>query len=189
MKKLNVFQRNDLKKGATNKIRREGNVPGVVYGRGQSNEMIYVNGDELKAILRNLKSGLLATTLFELHEGKKTFRAIVKDIHYHAVSYAIQHIDFLAVDDAKPVNVNVPIQIVGAADCAGVKLGGFVRQVIRSLEVNCLAKDIPTEFTLDVRDLNISESKRLSDIAMPASVRPNGRMNEVAVVIAKGKAA
>ncbi len=57
------------------------------------------------------------------------------------------------------LRVNVPIQLVGTADCAGVKLGGFLRQVIRSLKVSCLPKHIPQEFTFDVRDLNIAQSK------------------------------
>lgn len=189
MKKLTIFQRKDLKKGATNQIRREGNVPAVIYGFGRENEMITVSGSELQAILRNLKSGLLSTTLFELHDGKKVQKAIVKDIHYHRVSYAVTHIDFVAVQDNQPVTVNVPIQVEGAADCAGIKLGGFLRQVLRTLKVSCLPKDIPSEFVFDVRELNVGESKRLSDLPIPSSVRPLGRMNEVAVVIAKSKAA
>jgi large subunit ribosomal protein L25 len=83
------------------------------------------------------------------------------------------------------VTVNVPIQILGLADCVGIKLGGFLRQVIRSLKVSCLPKHIPQEFELDVRDLNVGQSKRLSDIAIPGTARPIGRMSEVAVVIAK----
>jgi len=64
-------------------------------------------------------------------------------------------------------------------------LGGFMRQVIRALKVSCLPKDIPQEFVLDVKDLSIAQSKRLSDIELPSSVRPLARMNEIAVVIAK----
>lgn len=188
MKKLTVFQRNDLKKGETNKIRREGNIPGVIYGKGKPNEPVYVKGDEFNAVLRNMKGGLLATTVFELHEGNQRRKAIVKDIQYHRASYAIEHLDFAAVDDKQPVTVNVPIQVVGAADCPGIKLGGFLRQVIRALKVTCLPKDIPSEFVVDISKMNIAESLRLSDIQIPHAVRPLGRMNEVAVVIAKAKA-
>jgi large subunit ribosomal protein L25 len=112
-------------------------------------------------------------------------KAIVKDIHYHVASYAIEHIDFAILDPHREVTVNVPITILGLADCVGVKLGGFMRQVIRALKVSCLPKHIPKAFELDIRDLNVAQSKRLSDIAIPDSVRPLGRMNEVAVVIAK----
>ncbi|HEX2582885.1 MAG TPA: 50S ribosomal protein L25 [Chlamydiales bacterium] len=185
MKKLTVYPRKDLKKSETNRIRREGNVPGILYGQGHPNETIWIQGEELQAILRNLESGLLATTTFELHDGKRILKAIVKDIHYHVASYAIEHIDFAILDPHREVTVNVPITILGLADCVGVKLGGFMRQVIRALKVSCLPKHIPKAFELDIRDLNVAQSKRLSDIAIPDSVRPLGRMNEVAVVIAK----
>jgi large subunit ribosomal protein L25 len=185
MKKLTVYPRKDLKKSETNRIRREGNIPGVLYGQGHKNETIWIKGEEIQAILRNLESGLLATTTFELHDGKTILKAIVKDIHYHVASYAIEHIDFAILDPHREVTVNVPITILGLADCVGVKLGGFMRQVIRTLKVSCLPKHIPKSFELDIRDLNVAQSKRLSDIAIPDSVRSMGRMNEVAVVIAK----
>ncbi|MBS0626044.1 MAG: 50S ribosomal protein L25 [Verrucomicrobia bacterium] len=184
--KLSVFKRTAGKKSEIKKIRREGNVPGILYGVKQEVQNIYIKGDELQAIFRGLKSGLLPTTIFELHDGHKLVRAIVKDIHYHPTQYSVEHIDFVVLEDKTPVNINVPIQILGAADCPGIKLGGFMRQVIRTLKVNCLPKDIPQEFTLDIRDLQVAQSKRLSDISIPESVRPLAKsMNEVAVVIAK----
>jgi len=184
--KLSVFPRNFGKKSEINKIRREGNVPAVFYGRDQSIKSVFIKGDEFHAILRALKPGLLATTVFELHDGnKKVVKALVKEIQYHPVNYSVLHIDFLMIDEKVPVAVNVPIQITGVAECAGVKLGGFMRQVIRALKVKCLPKDLPQEFSLDVTQLGIAQSMRLSDISIPDRVKPLGKMNEVAVVIAK----
>ena len=88
-----------------------------------------------------------------------------------------------------PVTVSVPLEVLGSAECAGVKLGGTLRQVIRRIKVSCLPKDIPHVFQIDVRDLGIAQSKRLSDITMPHGVRSLSAMSEVAVVVAKGKAA
>ncbi len=184
--KLAVFKRTAGNKSENKKIRREGNVPGILYAKNQEVQNIYIKGDELQAIFRGLKAGLLPTTVFELEDGQSRVRAIVKDIHYHPTSYAVQHIDFVILEDNTSVNVNVPIQILGSAECPGIKLGGFLRQVIRTLKVNCLPKDIPQEFTLDIRDLQLTQAKRLSDISVPESVRPLAKsMNEVAVVIAK----
>lgn len=183
--KLSAFPRALGKKSEVNKIRREGDVPAVIYGRDQSVKTVFVKGDELQAILRNMKSGLLATTVFELHDGKHVTKVLVKDIQYHPVSYAVLHLDFLIIDEKTPVSVNVPIQIAGLAECAGVKLGGFMRQVIRSLKVECLPGDLPQEFTLDVTQLGLAQSMRLSDIVIPEGIKPLGKMNEVAVVIAK----
>lgn len=183
--KLAVQKRTLGKKGDTNKLRREGNIPGIIYGNNEAGTPIAVKTEEVQAILRNMKPGLLATTVFELQEGQKKLKALVKDIQYHVATYDVVHIDFALVVEDKPVTVNVPIQMIGAADCVGVKLGGFIRQVIRTMKVSCLPKHIPQEFTIDVRELNIAESKTLSDVAIPSNVRPLGKMDEVAVIVGK----
>lgn len=184
--KLSLFKRTPGNKSENKRIRREGNVPGILYGLKQEVQSIYINGEELQAVFRSLKPGLLPTTVFTLEDGGKKCQAIVKDIHYHPTTYAVEHIDFVVLEANTPVNINVPIVVLGAADCPGVKLGGFLRQVIRTLKVNCLPKDIPQQFSLSIHDLQLAQSKRLSDISIPASVRPMAKsMNEVAVVIAK----
>jgi large subunit ribosomal protein L25 len=183
--KLEYFSRITGKKGEISKVRREGGIPAVLYGMNRSVESIFVKKEEVDGLLRNMKPGLLATSVLELHHGGKHLKVLVKEIQYHRTSYAIEHIDFIAVDDKAPVSVNVPIHIVGAGECVGVKLGGFIRQAIRTLKVSCLLENIPQEFTLDVREMEITHSKRLSDIAMPAGVKPMGKLNEVAVVIVK----
>ncbi len=183
--KLKVQKRTTGKKGETNKLRREGGVPAVLYTSEGVSTAVSLDGDELKAILRNMRPGLLSTTVFELSLDGKPIKAIVKDVQYHVASYDVEHIDFLQLTNDKPVNVNVPIQLVGAADCSGVKLGGFLRQVIRFLKVTCLPKHIPQELSVDVRDLAIAESKRLSDVQMPAGVTPRAKMDEVVVIVGK----
>lgn len=183
--KLTVNHRKDLKKSETNQIRREGDIPAILYGKGQTNQNIFIKGNEFQEFKRTLKNGLLATTIFELKDGDHLRKAIVKDVHYHPTTYSVMHLDFLALEENEMVTVNVPIQVTGVADCVGIKLGGTLRQVIRSIKVKCLPKNIPQEFVLDVADLDLGKSRRLSDIAMPSSVSPIAKMNEVAVVIAK----
>ncbi|MBF8262700.1 MAG: rplY [Parachlamydiales bacterium] len=187
--KLTLTKRTSATKSAIKTIRREGNIPAVIYGLGQAVEKITIKGEEFRAILRNLPQGQLATTVFELHLGGKASKAIIKDIQYNVASYDVEHIDFVLLSNDKNVTINVPIQVVGIAECPGIKLGGTLRQVIRTLKVTCLPKDIPSEFQVDIRDLNITQSKRLSDIAISEKVRPLALMSEVAVVIAKGKVA
>lgn len=183
--KLSVTKRTAGKKGEINRLRREGNIPAIIYGHNEPGIAVSLKAEEIQSILRNLKAGLLATTIFELElEGKKV-KAIVKDIQYHVASYDVLHIDFALLKDDQPVTVNVPIQVIGAADCAGVKQGGFIRQVIRSLKVSCLPRHIPQEFSIDVKDLNISQSKTLGDIQISASVKPIARLSEVVVLVGK----
>lgn len=183
--KLSVFPRTNEKKSDARKVRREGKIPAIFYGRNQEIRNLSVKRDEFETVLRKIKPTLLPTTLFELSEEGKTYKVLIKEVQYHPATYAIQHIDFVFISDREPVKVSVPIQILGTAECVGIKLGGFARQVIRSLLVVCLPKDIPAEFTIDIRELNIAQAKRLSDIAIPAGVRALAKMDEVAVVIAK----
>ncbi len=145
--KLTLAKRTGSTKGEIKKIRREGNIPAVLYGSGSSVEKVFVKGDEFNAILRNLKQGLLPTTLFDLElEGKK-YQAVIKDIQYNAATYAVEHIDLFLLfqrqarlrqcaDSDSRESLNVP----------GIKLGGTLRQVIRSLKVACLPHQIPSEF-------------------------------------------
>jgi large subunit ribosomal protein L25 len=172
-------------KGDAKRIRREGNIPAVLYGDNKAGQTVTLNGEEMQTILRNMKPGLLSTTVFLLEDGKKQHRAVIKDIQYHFTSYAIEHIDFALLTEQKPISLNVPIVLAGVADCVGVKLGGFVRQICRTLKVNCLPKDIPQEFVLDVRNLNVGQSLKLSQIAMPANVRPMAKLDQIAVAVGK----
>ncbi len=183
--KLTITKREHKGKASVKQARRDGDVPAVMYSSGKSCEMILVNGTELGTILREMKSGLLPTTVFELEMDGKVRRAIIKDIQYDVTSYRVTHIDFEELFDGTPVHVKVPIQCAGTGDCVGVKLGGFLRQVIRFVKVECLPQSIPQSFSVDVRNLGIRQSKRLSDIAFPQGVRPLAPLQEVVVVVAK----
>jgi large subunit ribosomal protein L25 len=189
--KLPLKKRTGAVKSEVKNIRKEGNIPAILYGATKQPENIVVPGIEFQTGMRNLKlkNERLATTIFELELDGVTMKALVKDIQYHPATYEILHLDFILLSDDKLVTVNVPIHVSGVAECPGIKLGGTLRQVIRSMKVSCLPADIPKEFKIDIRELGLSQSKRLSDIEVPAKVRPMALMNEVALVIAKGKGA
>lgn len=183
--KLTVSKRAEVKKSATKKIRREGDIPAVLYSSGRPSELLSANGVEFDAILREMKPGHLPTTIFSLKFGKEERRAILKDIQYHLTTYKVSHLDFEELAEGVKVTVKVPILCTGVAESVGIKLGGFLRQVIRYVKVECLPKHIPSEFLVDVRDLAVGQSQRLSDIEMPEGVRPLANLEEVVVVIAK----
>lgn len=184
--KLNVTSRNAAKKSESNQLRRSGAIPAVIYSKSGSSENIAIDAKEFSTLLRQVKPGHLATTRFELElAGSKSRPAIVKDIQYNPVNYDVVHIDFEILDDKHEINVNVPIECIGAMDCVGVKLGGVVRQVIRGLKVRCFPKDLPESFKLDIRNMSMRDCKRLKDLEIPNTVRPLVDLNEVVVVIAK----
>lgn len=183
---LKLHERDSSKKSQTKRLRREGLIPCAIYQKGKEAEVVAVRDDEFSAHLRGLVPGRLATTIFLLEDknGKKR-KAILKEIQYEPTTYKVRHLDFEELHDDVIVKIKVPIEFTGVADCIGVKLGGVVRQVIRHLRVACLPKDIPSVFTMDIRNMQLAESKRLSDLTIPETVRPIAVLKEVAVVITK----
>ncbi len=186
---LPVTPRESGKKSETKKLRREGNIPAILYASGKEGKSITVDGRAFQKILRELPSGGLATQIFTLKQEGKEVKALVKDIQYKCTNYQIHHLDFVQIDEKVPVKVRVPLRCTGVAECAGIKLGGVLRQTIRQVRVSCLPKDIPSCFELDVREMSMGKAKKLSDIAIPKAVRPLVSLDEIALVIAKGKVA
>ena len=137
--------------------------------------------------MRHVAPGRLPTTVFTLDNGAgKGRRAIIKDIQYDPVSYRVIHIDFEELHDKVPVKVKVPIVIQGEMDSAGIKLGGMIpRIVIRNVKVECLPKDIPTFFVVNVKDMVVGDVLKLKELDMPKTVRPLMKMDSVAVSMVK----
>ncbi len=184
--KLNIKKRNAEKQSDVNTLRREGFIPAVFYSKSRPTENVAVAKSEFDAFMRQLKTGRLATTKLTLIlEGGQERQAIVKDIQYNVTTYNVIHLDFEELLADTKVRVNVPIECIGMADSPGVKLGGVLRQVIRSLRVECLPKDLPEDFKLNVSSLNMRESQRLKHIKLPAGIRPVVDLEEVAAVIVK----
>ncbi len=173
------------KRSENNRVRREGNIPAVLYSSDTTNENISVDGVEFAEAMRKMIPGRLSTTKFMLVENGKEVPAIVKEIQYHPTTYQIMHMDFERLLPGVPVTLNIPVEFSGAAECNGIKLGGFLRTVVRQVKVSCAPDKIPDVFTIDVRNLSIGQSERLSNIQMPEGVKPLTSLNEVAVVIAK----
>lgn len=184
--KLEIVPRAINKKSEINKLRREGFIPVVLYVRGKEGETFAIKSSAYTALLKNVKPGHLPTTIFTLVDEKgKERRAVVKEIQYKVTTYEVIHLDFEELLDDQKINIKVPIECVGAAECAGIKLGGVLRQTIRHAPVSCYPKDIPAFLELDVRSLAVKQSKRLSDVVMPNEVRPLLGLNEVVAVIVK----
>lgn len=185
--KFSMSTRGAGKKSENNRIRRAGNIPAILYGVKGEPQTFFLQGTEVEPFFRKLEKGMAATTVFELETDKGPVRAILKEIQRHRVSHDIIHLDFQEIQEDKPITVNVSIRLLGQMDCVGVKLGGFVRQVIRALKVQCLPKDLPKTLDLNVQPLGVGEVLRLRDIPLPEKVRPVAQMEQVAVVIAKKK--
>ncbi|QXE26830.1 50S ribosomal protein L25/general stress protein Ctc [Chlamydia buteonis] len=182
---LVVTSRETDKKSLLKKIRQTGGIPAVIYSGGKSLANIVVDAHVFSKFLSSLESGALSSTIFSLSYEGRTIKALVKDIQYQVTSYRVIHLDFEELIEDRDVKLNIPIRCVNAVDCVGVKLGGSLRQVIRALRVVCKPKDIVPYLELDVRSLGLSQTRKLSDIQIPAGLRPITPLKEVVVTVSR----
>lgn len=184
--KLEIMPRAGNKKSEVKKLRREGFIPAILYVKGKEGETITIKGADFKTHLRNIQSGHLPTTVFTIVDAKgHERRVLVKDIQYNIITYDVTHLDLELLEDNVKVTVKVPVECVGMDACPGIKLGGVLRQVIRHVRVNCLPKDLPLFFELDIKELSMKQSKRIGDLQIPKNVRTIGDPKEVVAVIVK----
>ncbi|BAE80966.1 50S ribosomal protein L25 [Chlamydia felis Fe/C-56] len=182
---LVVTSRETDKKSLLKKIRQTGGIPAVIYSGGKSVANIVVDAHVFSKFLSGLESGALSSTIFSLSYEGRIIRALVKDIQYQVTTYQVIHLDFEELIEDRDVKLNIPIRCINAVDCVGVKLGGSLRQVIRALRVVCKPKDIVPFLELDVRSLGLSQTRKLSDINIPAGLRPITPLKEVVVTVSR----
>lgn len=182
---LTLSKRETTKKSDIKKIRREGNIPAIIYSQGKQGNNVVVEGPAMKKILKKIVPGTLATTILTLQGEGKGKRAIIKDIQYNITTYDVIHLDFVELFDKIPVDVKIPVQLTGVNECKGVKEGGSIRQVIRAFNARCLPKDIPSFIEVDVKDLGLMGSIKLGDLTLPKNVKSLIDLKEVVVVVAK----
>ncbi len=160
------------------RIRRNGNVPGVVYGINLENRHIEMNKSKLLTAIRKSRRN----DRFELEiEGDGTYNVIVKSIQWHPVTEDIVHIDFYQLTEGKPITVDVPIKLTG--ESKGVKLGGDLYQPRKRITVTALPEAIPNEITVDISDMDIGDVLHIFDLDMPKGVEIKSTKNFTLVAI------
>src|SRR5215475_9605119 len=160
--------RSDFGKNASRRLRYRGMVPAVVYGGKGGNVSVAVDP---KALQRVLHSEAGRNTILKLDiAGRGAANAILKSWQVDPIKETFLHADFYRIAMDVAIRVTVPIQVVGEA--RGVKVdGGVLELVLREIEVECLPGDIPERIAVDVADLAINQSLRVSDVPVPAKVK------------------
>jgi len=166
--------RKDSGKGIAREVRSEGNIPAVVYGAGKKATPISLSSYDL---MMDMQKGNFFSTVQTLEIDGKEEGVLVRDLQRHPVTDKIIHADFLRFNAKKPVKVRTPLVLLNADQAPGVKLGGVPQLVIASLEVSCLAKDIPTSISVDIAHLKVSESVKLNEITLPEKVVAVSKQN------------
>jgi len=178
--KLTASRRELAGKGPSRRLRREGQIPAITYGMKRAPLAIAVSPKELKAALSGVHG---RNTVIELTVGGgDKFTALVKEYAHHPVTREIVHADFTQIDLAQPVDVQVPFKLFGK--CVGVVAGGVLGQMYRALPVRCLPEKIPAVIELDVTDLELGASKKVSDLKLPEGVAIRLSQDQTIAVVA-----
>src|SRR6185369_3865672 len=145
--------------GASRRLRRAGNVPGIVYGGGAAPQSIEVEHNDL--LLKLKKEAFHSTIINLVLDGKKQ-AVLLRDTQVHAYRPLVLHVDFQRVDSTHELHVKVPLHFINEEVAPGVKLGGgLVNHVTTEVDVQCLAKDLPEFIEVDLSALKIGDSIHL----------------------------
>ena len=165
---ITAERRADQGKGASRRLRRDGKVPAVVYGAGAPAENIQF--DHLKLSLAARNEWFSSAILDLLVEGNRQ-KVLLRDVQKHPVKPQLLHLDFLRIDEAKPIRVHVPIHFVNKEKSpAGKSAGVVISHNLTDVEVACLPKDLPEHIELDLINLELGDILHLSDLKLPAGV-------------------
>jgi large subunit ribosomal protein L25 len=178
--------REGTSKGDVRRLRRNGSIPMVVYSKGQMAEIGSVSKAEIDAAMRSIRPGFLTTTVFALKDQSgRERKVLIKEIQYKSTTYDMIHIDFFELEEGRMVDVKVPVEFENSTECVGVKLGGQLRHIMRHVKVRCVPANIPSHFSLDVKDLGIRQTKRVRDLTIPKSVTCTAHADDVVVAVIK----
>jgi len=166
---LDVVVRDNTGTGGARAVRRDGLVPGILYGGGEDPVAISLKQNE---VIKALNTGNLIGSMVKIsHKGEQQ-SAITKDVQFHPVKDMPQHIDFYRVKSSTIITVEVSINIIGDEESPGLTKGGNLNVVRHAIEVNCPAGSIPDAIDVDISALEIGDSLHESELTFPENVVP-----------------
>ena len=165
-----AYPRERTGKGGARQARREGFVPGVVYGGGQDPVAINVKFNEL---FKTLKRGRFLSTLFELKlDGHDDSRVICRGVQRDVVKDLPIHIDLMRLNYTSRINLFIPVEFINEQDSPGLRRGGVLTVVRPEIELKVTANTIPSAIEVDISGLDIGDVVTISDVELPEGTRP-----------------
>ncbi len=167
---LNALERTGTGKGAARQARREGYVPGIVYGGGKDPLAINLPFNEL---LTRLRRGRFLATLFNMKvDGHEDVRVICRGVQRDVVKDLPTHVDFMRLRRTSKVNLFIPVEIEGRDKCPGIRKGGVLTMVRPEVELIVTAGDIPDHLTASIEGMEIGDTLTISKVALPEGAKP-----------------
>ncbi len=165
LSKVSATVRTSGGKGSARRMRADGKIPAVTYGKGTDATPITVSPEEVIDVLESERG---VNSLIELDVDGKKSKCLLGEYQYHPVSRELLHVDFVEVDTSKAVEVKVPLVLTGKAQ--GVVMGGKLRQVFLQVPVRCIPEKIPAKLTHDITNLQLEQHVHAADLQLPEGV-------------------
>ncbi len=166
---LNATAREGTGKGAARAARREGLVPGVIYGGGEDPVTINVKFNEL---FKQLKAGKFLSTLLTLDVDGAKSQVICRNVQRDVVKDLPTHVDFLRLSPKSRINLFIPVEFENEPESPGLKRGGVLTIVRPEVELKVTASDIPEKLVVDLTGLDVGDTVTISSISLPKGTRP-----------------
>ena len=169
MNSLEATIRDTKTKGQLANLRNNGNVPAIIYGGKDENQKISVTKKQIKTLIE--KENFASDVILLKVDGKE-YNVLPREIVFDTVSDEPIHIDFLKIVSGSKINLEIPVKFINNDKCPGLKRGGVLNIVRRKVELRCPTESIPKELVVDLEDLDIGSSIKISYIKLPEKVIP-----------------
>ena len=184
---LKATKREQAGTGVAKKLRRDDIIPAIIYGADQDNYTIQLKSNDFRDLLKRSTSDNFLVNLEIEGAKEKTKLAMVQEVQVKALTGAILHVDFHAVNENQTLTAQVPIELTGEPE--GVKTGGILEHQLRSIEVHCRPADLPEKIVADIAHLELDAALHVSDLAFPEGVEITMDGGVVVAMVAASRAA
>jgi large subunit ribosomal protein L25 len=158
---LKAKKREEYKESTLNQIRKKGVIPGIYYGHDVGNINIAATEIDLRPIIYTTESHIVNLSF----EGDSSnYSCILKDVQFHPVTDKPLHFDLIALKEGETITIEVTVQLVGNAQ--GIRDGGILQHILHKLDVECLPKNIPSHIDIEITNMNINDSIKVSDLKL-----------------------